>query len=46
MDQTDTDVLTIDEMFGWNQREAKRQSQLHYAGSTELMKLARVTMML
>ena len=43
---TDTDKETIDEALGWNQKEAKRESQLHYAGSTNILKLARVTMML
>ena len=37
---------TIDEAFGWDQKQAKRKQQLHYAGSTALLKRCRVTMML
>ena len=36
----------IDEVFGWNQAVRAKQSQLHYRGRVELMKLAKVTMML
>ena len=46
MDTTETVEETIDEAFGWNQKQAKRKQQLHYAGSTEILKLARVTLML
>ena len=46
MDVTDTSEETIDEAFGWNQKQAKRKQQLHYAGCTEVLKLARVTLML
>ena len=45
-DVTNTSEELIDEYFGWNQKQAKRKQQLHYAGSAELLKLARVTMML
>ena len=45
-EQTDTEMDTINEYFGWNQAEMKQASQHHYAGSTRLLKLARVTMML
>lgn len=44
--ETDTDEETIDETFGWNQREAERKQQVHYSGSEDLLKLARVTLML
>ena len=43
---TETTKETIDEALGWNQREAKREQQIHYSGSADLLKLARVTMML
>ena len=46
MDVTKTLPETIDEAFGWDQKQAKRKQQLHYAGSTALLKLCRVTMML
>ena len=46
MDITKTSPETIDEYFGWDQKQAKRKQQLHYAGSTALLKLCRVTMML
>ena len=46
MDVTKTTPETIDEAFGWDQKQAKRKQQLHYAGSTALLKLCRVTMML
>ena len=46
METTKTSEETIDEALGWNQKQAKRKQQLHYAGSTELLKLARVTLML
>ena len=46
MDITKTTPETIDEAFGWDQKQAKRKQQLHYAGSTALLKLCRVTMML
>jgi hypothetical protein len=36
----------IDDHFGWNQKERKKQSQLHYHGRDDRMKRARVTMML
>ena len=42
MDTTETVEETIDEAFGWNQKQAKRKQQLHYAGSTEIL----VTLML
>ena len=45
-DVTETSEETIDEAFGWNQKQAKRKQQLHYAGMTEILKLARVTLML
>ena len=45
-DVTETSEETIDEAFGWNQKQAKRKQQLHYAGTTEILKLARVTLML
>ena len=46
MHLTETLEETIDEGFGWNQREAKRKQQIHYSGSADLLKLARVTMLL
>ena len=43
MDVTNTLPETIDEAFGCDQKQAKRKQQLHYAGSTALLKLCRVT---
>ena len=43
---SDTTTETIDEYFGWDQKQAKRKQQVRYSGSTDLLKLARVTMML
>ena len=34
MDVTKTLPETIDEAFGWDQKQAKRKQQLHYAGGT------------
>ena len=45
-DVTETLEETIDEAFGWKQREAQRDQQIHYSGSADMLKLARVTMML
>ena len=36
----------INDHFGWEQKERKKKSQLHYKGSTHRVKRARVTMML
>ena len=36
----------IDDQFGWDQKNRKKQSQLHYHGRDDRMKRARVTMML
>ena len=44
--ETDTTAETIDELFGWDQRVRKKKQQIHYRGRTELVKLARVTMLL
>ena len=44
--ETETTTETIDEALGWNQKERKKKMQVHYRGKTELMKLARVTLML
>ena len=49
---TDSSHLTgaskgqIDDHFGWQQRERKKDSQLHYHGRVEREKRARVTMMI
>ena len=44
----DTGVTTgdINDHFGWEQKERKKKSQLHYQGSAHRNKRARVTMML
>ena len=34
----------IDDHFGWDQKNRKKDSQLHYHGRTERLKRARVTM--
>ena len=36
----------IDDHFGWNQKERKKTSRLHYHGRNERLKRARVTMMI
>ena len=36
----------IDDCYGWNQKERKQTSRLHYQGRTARLKRARVTMML
>ena len=36
----------IDDHFGWNQKERKKTSRLHYQGRQDRLKRARVTMML
>ena len=47
---TDTKHLThvtkgeIDDHYGWDQKNRKKDSQLHYHGRTERLKRARVTM--
>ena len=46
MEVTKTTEGLIDEYFGWDQKQARKRQQLHYRGSTDLLKLARVTMML
>ena len=35
----------IDDLFGWKQRERRKDMQLHYAGPDESAKLARATML-
>ena len=42
MHETDT-METIEDQMGWNQKDVRRQQQVHYSGSTDLLKLARVT---
>ena len=36
----------IDDHFGWNQRERKKDSQLHYHGKAARLRRARITMMI
>ena len=36
----------IDDHFGWNQKERKKDSQLHYHGKAARLRRARVTMMI
>ena len=44
--ETMTDEDTINEVFGWDQKERAKKQQIHYRGRTEFLKLARVTMKL
>ena len=46
MDVTKATVGEINDHFGWEQKERKKKSQLHYKGSNHRNKRARVTMML
>ena len=46
MEQTGSSEDTIDDQFGWRQKERRKVQQLHYSGQTELKKKARTTMML
>jgi hypothetical protein len=46
MEETETTPDLIDEYFGWNQKARKKKQQIHYRGKTEMLKLARITMML
>ena len=46
MDVTKVTVGEINDHFGWEQKERKKKSLLHYKGSTHRNKRARVTMML
>ena len=46
MVQTGTSEETIDDCFGWNQKARRKKQQIHYQGTTEIVKLANVTMML
>ena len=43
---TGTTEELIDEYFGWLQKQARKRQQLHYRGSADLLRLARITMML
>ena len=45
-EETETTPDLIDEYFGWNQKARKKKQQIHYRGKTEMLKLARITMML
>ena len=36
----------IDDFYGWDQRQRKKKSQLHYHGRTDRLHRAKVTMML
>jgi len=46
MEETETTPDLVDEYFGWNQKARKKKQQIHYRGKTEMLKLARITMML
>ena len=46
MDMTKATVGEINDHFGWEQKERKKKSQLHYKRSNHRNKRARVTMML
>ena len=46
MELTGTTEDTIDDEFGWRQKERRKVQQIHYSGRTELEKKARTTMML
>ena len=46
MGYTGSSEDTIDDQFGWRQKERRKVQQLHYSGQTELKKKARTTMML
>ena len=43
---TGTTEETIDDQFGWRQKERRKVQQIHYSGRLELVKKARATMML
>ena len=44
--ETGTVEDTIDDQFGWRQKERRKVQQIHYSGRLELVKKARTTMML
>ena len=44
-EETGVDKGDIDDQFGWNQKERKKDSQLHYAGRRDRSRRARITMM-
>ena len=46
MATTGTTEETIDDQFGWRQKERKKIQQIHYSGRLEIMKKARATMLL
>ena len=43
MSEMEVDEELIDEQFGWNQMARRKKQQIHYSGTTELLKLARLT---
>ena len=43
MVEMEVDEELIDEQFGWNQMARRKKQQIHYSGTTELLKLARLT---
>ena len=43
MNEMEVDEELIDEQFGWNQMARRKKQQIHYSGTTELLKLARLT---
>ena len=45
-EETGADKGEIDDLFGWNQRERAKDSQLHYAGRRDRARRSRITMML
>ena len=46
MAATGTTEETIDDQFGWRQKERQKVQQIHYSGRLELEKKARTTMLL
>ena len=46
MDLTGCSIGDINDHFGWEQKERRKKSQLHYKGSSHRNKRARVTMMI
>ncbi len=45
-DETGTTSGERDDHFGWDQKQRRKKSQIHYAGRLQRLKRARVTMML
>ena len=46
MEITGSSIGDINDHFGWEQKERRKKSQLHYKGSSHRNKRARVTMMI